>query len=48
MKKFNYFKPKSGQTWPNIGTKLRKINQNLVFETKKLNSQEELLKKIDF
>ena len=45
------FKAKTGTKMTKkkkLRTKLRKINQNLVFETKKLNSQEELLKKIDF
>ena len=42
------FKAKTGAKMTKktrLRTKLRKINQNLVFETKKLNSQEELLKK---
>ena len=46
------FKAKTGAKMTKKKTrlrrKLRKINPNLVFETKKLNSKEELLKKKNF
>ena len=45
------FKAKTGAKMTKktrLRRKLRKINPNLVFETKKLNSKEELLKKKNF